>query len=272
MDQWRVGERELDDRSDQASRPPGPRVEIVVVAFESWSLLRICLESIDRHGLSGEQIRVWVIDNGRDEITPREIAAEFPAVRYERQSWNSGFSCANNRALEHVRAPYVLLLNPDAELSQGALEQMLGVMDANPDVGLAGCRLVQSDGSFHQASKRSFPTARSAFTYLFSRRCDGYTAPDLDEDGQGDVDAVDGAFMLVRTQAAREIGNFDERFWMYGEGLDLCRRLKDGGWRVFYDGSVTTTHFKSLENWTVFDDLLILTRTAKAIVAGEGAY
>jgi GT2 family glycosyltransferase len=146
----------------------------------------------------------------------------------------------------------VLVLNPDTEVGPGVLDHMLGVMEARPDVGMSGCRLVMRDGTFDHAAKRSFPTPLGALAhFLRVGRSDRapdwlkqYRAPDLGEYEAGPVDSLNGAFMLVRREALEEVGLLDEGYWLYMDDLDWCMRFHRAGWGVWYDGSVSVLHVK----------------------------
>jgi GT2 family glycosyltransferase len=147
----------------------------------------------------------------------------------------------------------VLLLNPDTELTEGALDRALATLAERPEVGVVGVRLVKPDGTFDHAAKRSFPTLLGAvghFTGLgrsdgrLAARLGQYRAVDVDEHGAGEVDAVNGAFMLVRREAIDAVGLLDEAYRMYGEDLDWCLRFKRAGWTVFYDGRASVVHVK----------------------------
>jgi GT2 family glycosyltransferase len=125
-------------------------------------------------------------------------------------------------------------------------------MEARPEVGMAGCRLLRPDGSFDHAAKRSFPTPASALGHFTGiGRRDGssgwlsdYRATALDERSAGEVDAINGAFMLVRREAVEDVGPLDEAYWLYMEDLDWCYRFQQRGWRVWYEGSVHFIHLK----------------------------
>jgi GT2 family glycosyltransferase len=146
----------------------------------------------------------------------------------------------------------VLLLNPDTQVTAGALDHMLTVMEDHPDAGMAGCRLVLPDGSFDHAAKRSFPTPLSALAHfagvgrlpIAGSRLAQYRAPQIGEHDRGDVEAINGAFMLVRSAALADVGLLDEGYWLYMEDLDWCWRFAQRGWRVLYDGSVDVVHVK----------------------------
>lgn len=224
------------------------RLQVIIVTYGRRDLVVRCLESLRTAVPEGTQIHV--VDNASPDGTAELVAERFPDVRLHRRRHNDGFAVANNAVLCEVTAPYVLLLNPDTEVPPGVIGYLLDELGAQPDVGVLGCRLERPDGSFDHAAKRRIPDPAAALRY-FALRLAGrqttastYTAPDVDEHGSGEVDAVNGAFMLVRTAAVREAGLLDERFWMYGEDLDWCLRIKQAGWRVRYDGRVTVVHVK----------------------------
>lgn len=227
-----------------------PRLEIIVVSYRSPALVRACLASL--RAFAPPATLTHVVDNASGDETVGVVRDEFPEVRLHALDDNVGFSRANNIALRLSTAPYVLLLNPDTEVLEGSLEHMLGLMDARPDVGMSGCRLVQPNGEFDHAAKRGFPTPLSAlghFTGIGRRgsasgRLAAYRDPDLDEFGTGEVDAVNGAFMLVRREALESVGLLDEGYWLYMEDLDWCYAFHQRGWKVLYDGSVSVIHVK----------------------------
>jgi N-acetylglucosaminyl-diphospho-decaprenol L-rhamnosyltransferase len=229
-----------------------PLLEIVIVTSAGGrDLLRACLESLERHPLRRGPRLTWVVDNAsRDGTT--EMLAEFPAVKYVELDTNAGFTVANNVALRQVQAPYVLVLNPDTELEEGVLDHMIEVMEARPEIGMSGCRLVMRDGTFDHAAKRSFPTPLGALAHFLRigrsdrapRWLTQYRAPELGEHEAGPVDSVNGAFMLIRRVALPDVGLFDEGYWTYMEDLDWCYRFHRAGWGVWYDGTVTALHVK----------------------------
>jgi N-acetylglucosaminyl-diphospho-decaprenol L-rhamnosyltransferase len=229
-----------------------PLVEIIIVSYRSRELTRACVRSLERHPATVGPMRVHVVDNASHDGTAEMLREEFPSVRLHELDSNAGFSVANNLVLRQLRSPYALLLNPDTEATAGALDHMLRLMDDRTDVGMAGCRLVRPDGSFDHAAKRSFPTPASALAHFSGvgrragagRRLAQYRAPDVDEHGAGEVDAVNGAFMLVRSAALGDVGLLDERYWLYMEDLDWCYRFHRHGWKVWYDGSVSFVHVK----------------------------
>jgi GT2 family glycosyltransferase len=226
-----------------------PELDVVIVSYRCEALLRDCLGSLLAHAPAAP-IRVHVVDNASGDGTAAMVRREFPSVALTENERNLGFGAANNIGIAAGAAPYVLVLNPDTRLTPGALESLLSVMKEHPDVGMVGPRLELDDGSFDHASRRSFPTPLGAlghFTGLGRREgapgaLSQYRAPEVDA---GPVDAINGAFMLIRRAALDQVGGFDERYWMYMEDLDLCYRFAEHGWTVWFEPSVTVGHVKA---------------------------
>jgi N-acetylglucosaminyl-diphospho-decaprenol L-rhamnosyltransferase len=225
-------------------------LEIVVVSHGAEELLGRCLRSLQEHPASGES-RVTVVDSGSPDGTPDMVEREFPAVRLLRCE-NVGFSAANNLVLREDEADAVLLLNPDTEVYEGTLDASLARLRSDERIGMVGCRLVTESGELDHACKRSFPTPLSALAHFTGiGRADGasgalsqYRATHLGEDEPGEVDAVNGAFMLCRREAIRDVGLLDEGYWLYMEDLDWCRRFWRRGWSVFYEPAGVALHVK----------------------------
>jgi len=231
---------------------------IVIVNYNVRELLRACLRSIER-SVSDLHIQVWVVDNGSRDGSAAMVRAEFPGVQVQ-EAGNGGFARGNNVALREILARaeaeglprYVLLLNPDTELPPNALAEMVRFLDARPDVGASGPRLILRDGSLDLACRRSFPTPLVSFYHfsglgkLFprSRRFGRYNLTFLDPAAVAEVDSVVGAFMLVRGQVLPRVGLLDESFFMYGEDLDWALRIRQAGWKIVYNGQVTVNHYK----------------------------
>jgi GT2 family glycosyltransferase len=225
-------------------------LEVVIVSHGAPALLRRCLASLREHPPAAA-MRVTVVDSGSPDETPEMVAREFPEVRLVREA-NIGFSAANNLALRESSADFALLLNPDTEVYAGTLDAALARMSADPRIGMVGVKLVTESGALDHACKRSFPTPLAALAHFTGigrgegagARLSQYRATDLGDDEPGEVDAVNGAFMLCRTAAIREVGLLDEGYWLYMEDLDWCHRFWDAGWKVFYEPAGTALHVK----------------------------
>jgi N-acetylglucosaminyl-diphospho-decaprenol L-rhamnosyltransferase len=230
---------------------PQLELEVVIVSHGAEALLRRCLHSLQEHPIAAGEMRVTVVDSGSPDGTPDMVAREFPQVRLLRRG-NIGFSAANNLVLRESEAAAVLLLNPDTEVYAGTLDAALARLDADPGIGMVGVKLVTESGELDHACKRSFPTPLSALAHFTGiGRGEGagaslsqYRATHLGDDEPGEVDAVNGAFMLCRAEAVREVGLLDEGYWLYMEDLDWCHRFWDAGWKVFYEPAGVALHVK----------------------------
>jgi N-acetylglucosaminyl-diphospho-decaprenol L-rhamnosyltransferase len=228
-----------------------PELEVVVVSHGAAGLLRRCLASLRAHPPAAGGMRVTVVDSGSPDGTPDMVEREFPAVRLVRRG-NVGFSAANNLALRESDADAVLLLNPDTEVYAGTLDAALARLRSGERTGMVGVKLVTETGELDHACKRSFPTPLGALAHFTGiGRGDGaaaalsqYRATHLGDDEPGEVDAVNGAFMLCRAEAVREVGLLDEGYWLYMEDLDWARRFWEAGWRVLYEPSGVALHVK----------------------------
>jgi N-acetylglucosaminyl-diphospho-decaprenol L-rhamnosyltransferase len=255
-----------------------PSLAILIVNYNTRDMLRDCLSSLD--GAAPRYIHeIWVVDNASSDGSRTMLRAEFPHVRLIANTHNGGYAYANNLALRAIfgippdqetgrqaarsteeqahrpvsAAPqYVLLLNPDTVVPAGAIDRLLDYMEAHPDVGAAGPKLLLADGSLDLACRRSFPTPAVSFyrmtglSRLFPRsaRFGRYNMTFLDPDVEIEVDALVGACMLVRGSIPGEVGLLDEAYFMYGEDLDWAYRIKQYGWRIRYVPSVTVHHYK----------------------------
>ncbi len=235
---------------------------IVIVNWNTCELLRRCLETV----LASEgdlRIRTVVVDNASEDDSADMVERHFPHVELIANHDNLGYPRGNNIGLRHLgfrglgavaeAAPrYALLLNPDTELPRDALVQMVRFMDSRPDVGVAGPKLILTDGSLDRACRRGFPTPMVSFYHysglarLFpgNRRFGRYNMTFVDEDHELEVDSVVGAYMQVRKTVIDRIGLMDEAFFMYGEDLDWAFRAKQAGYKVWYHPSVTVHHVK----------------------------
>jgi GT2 family glycosyltransferase len=226
-------------------------LSIVIVNYNTERLLQGCLESVYA-GANGTPLDIWVVDNHSRDESVAMVKSRFPRVRVLENDSNLGFSRANNLVVSQSRSDYILLLNPDTVILGDAIERMVKFMDAHPEAGIAGCKVLNRDGTLQLACRRSIPTPEVAFyrltglSKLFpqSRIMAKYNMTYESPDRTHEVDAVSGAFLMIRRQVVEKIGLLDERFFMYGEELDWCLRAKRAGWAVMYYPEAQIIHYK----------------------------
>jgi hypothetical protein len=237
--------------------PPFPfEVSVVVISFNTRDMLRDCLQSVLAECVrlpEGTTAEILVVDNassdGSADMVDREFSAAAVPVRLIRSDVNLGFGVANNVAFEAAQGRYLVLLNSDAFIHSGGLRLALEHMDANPDAGIGGGRLVGPGGEA-QPSARSFHSIwfdALVYTGLSDRfpRSRIFGAPDrtwADPNQPADVDWLPGAFLIIRREALIRAGLFDPVFFLYYEEVDLCRRVKAAGFRIRYWPDIVVTH------------------------------
>lgn len=224
----------------------------VTVSIVNWNTrdeLRDCLKSV----LSQDEIslEVIVVDNASSDDSTQMLRDDFAdGVKLIENNENLGFGAAHNQAISVAKGRYVLILNPDSlVLREDVLKCMLGYMDANPDVGIAGPRILNPDGTLQFSARRFPPMFAGIFRHTVlgkifpkNRFVRGYLMTDIPHDQTMDVDWLSGSALLVRKDTLDQIGGFDKRFFMYCEDVDLCKRAHDAGWRVVYLPEAEISH------------------------------
>lgn len=238
----------LVDGDDLLRSPQVCDVSIVVVAHEAAGDIGTCLDSIER--LSDSAIReVIVVDNASQDGTADLVAQRYPGVRLIRKRHRDGFATNANIGAVAASGRHVMLLNPDTCLFNGAIDRLVDHLDAHPEVGAVGPRLVYPDGS-HQASARRFPTPMNSIVRRTPLRkllpVTAGTVRHLMEDVElrevMEVDWLLGAVLAIRTDALLDVGGLDDGFRLYCEDIDLCWRLHEAGWGVNYLTTATVQH------------------------------
>ncbi|MBI1804265.1 MAG: glycosyltransferase family 2 protein [Ignavibacteriae bacterium] len=224
-------------------------VSIIIVGYNSRELLKRCLASIIRE-TNGISYEIVLVDNASTDETRETIEQEFPTVRTIWNNQNRGYAAANNQGIAIAHGKYVVLLNPDTEVLDGAIQKIVEFADCHPRAGIVGCKLLFPDRTL-QRSVKSFPTFtnvlwESTFLYrvfprspIFGR----YYLSYFDCASELQVDWVSGACMMIRRQVLEKIGNLDEQFYMYAEEMDFCYRAKRAGFEVWYCPSAEVVHF-----------------------------
>jgi len=226
-------------------------LSIIIVNYNVRQFLESALNSITK-ALSGIEGEIIVVDNASDDDSAGMVRRSFPKVIVIENTENLGFARANNIALKRARGRFLLLINPDTVVQEDTINTMLRFFENHPDAGLAGCKILNPDGSFQLPCRRSFPTPWVAFTKVFglsrvfpkSRLFGRYNLTFLSPDETYAVDAVSGSFMMIRRDVYERIGDLDEMFFMYAEDLDWCYRVNRAGFKVYYVHSTSIIHYK----------------------------
>ena len=220
----------------------------MIASYRAKEYLHRCLESLRQHP-PAVPLNVHVIDNASGDGLAEMVRSEFSDVDFTANPENRGFAAATNAGIKAGDAEFVCALNPDTELFPGAFDRLIEVMDEHPEVGICGPVLVRPNGGVDHAASRSFPTPLNSIGHFINlsrlpgapKALRGYVAP-MDESGP--VDAVNGAFMLIRRRALEDVGLFDEGYWMYMEDLDLSYRMREAGWLTWFEASAKSEHVK----------------------------
>lgn len=224
---------------------------IIIVNYNTKQLTLNCLESVYK-SLTSYQFEVIIIDNASYDDSVHVIREQYPQIKLITNKDNLGFSKANNQGMKIAEGRHVLLLNSDTIIERDTLDIMINFMDANTMVGVSGCKVVLPDGSLDKACRRGFPTPAATFYYVSrlskvfpkNPRINAYHREDLDPDEEYPIDCLIGAFMMVRREVIDQVGMLDENFFMYGEDVDWCYRIKQAGWVNYYYPRTKIVHYK----------------------------
>lgn len=223
-------------------------LSVVIVNYQTFEMTKNTINSILKYSYPFSY-EIIVVDNASSDDSLYKLEEYFKdKVKFIASSENNGFAAGNNLALREVDSDYVLLLNSDTIVWENTLENIYDYMEKHHDVGACGCRVRLEDGILDKACKRSFPNVKNSFFRLFhiptNSKDDNYNLTDLPDDGIYEIDCLTGAFMFMRKNVLDQVGLLDEIFFMYGEDIDLCYRIKEGGWKIVYYGKSSITHLK----------------------------
>lgn len=219
---------------------------ISVVNFKSRELIRECLQSIYNKKWK-VKFEVWVVDNSSGDNSGEFLKKLFPQIKFIQNQKNIGFSAAHNIVLKQVKPRYVLVLNPDTQVLEGALDKMVEFMDNHPAVGVASCKVLNFDGSL-QPNGGDLPLGLAVLTWLFNLESLGIHKPsyhrvDVDYyEKVNEVGWVSGNFMIIRREVFEKVGFLNESYFMYFEDVEFCYRVKREGFKVMINPSVAIKH------------------------------
>jgi len=227
-------------------------LSIVIVNYNVKDALDNCLASIYKANTYNHNLEIIVVDNNSFDGSTGLVAEKYPDVILIKNSENIGFSKANNIAIKKAVGEYLLILNPDTVLEEGTYKKIIDFIKSDKRIGIVTSKLIMSNGEIDIACRRSFPTISVALPRILglskifpkNRFFGKYNLSYLDENSICEVDAVNGAFMFMKKSVLNEVGLFDEDYFMYGEDIDLCYRVKMKGYNNYYFPEVKTIHLK----------------------------
>ena len=227
------------------------QLSVIIVNYNVKYFLEQCLHSVQKACI-GIDSEIIVADNNSTDGSREYLQDNFPTVKFIWNSDNIGFAKANNLALEKATGSFILFLNPDTILAEDSIEKCIQFFDQHKSAGAIGIRMIDGSGNFLKESKRAFPSPLtslfklSGLTMLFpkSKIFARYHLGHLPENENHEVDVLAGAFMMMPKRVLDETGNFDERFFMYGEDVDLSYRVQEAGYKNYYFAESTIIHFK----------------------------
>lgn len=226
-------------------------LSIVIVNYNTKDLLKQTIESVINN-TKGIEYEIWVVDNSSKDGSVEMVQEEFKNVKLIASKENLGFPKGNNVAIRKATGRYILLLNSDTKVIGDNLQNCVSYMDQHKEIGALGCKVELPDGTLDHACKRGFPTPEASLYYFLKlnkimknkRKYGAYTASYLGEDEVGEVDALMGAFMMIPRTVIDKIGMLDEEFFMYGEDIDWCYRIKEAGYKIMYYPKEKIIHYK----------------------------
>ena len=233
-------------------------VSIVIVSFNTRDLTIECIGSVVRT-IKKSSYEIIVVDNNSEDESVKKIKSlklkvqnDSSKLKIVENTENVGFSAANNIGVKEASGRYILFLNSDTVVSANTIDGMVEFMDKNKDTGAATCFVRLPNGKLDDAAHRGFPTPWRALSHFSNlsklfRRAQlfaGYSLGHLDLNKTHEIDALAGAFMMVRSEAGEEAGWWDEDFFWYGDDLDFCYRLKEKQWKIYFVPEFEILHYK----------------------------
>jgi GT2 family glycosyltransferase len=243
-----------------SSTAPAPDVSVVIVSYNTRALLHDCLQAV--RASTSIALETFVVDNASPDGSGDMVAETFPEVHLIRSPENRGFAAANNLAIHDARGRYVLLLNPDTIVQPDTISRLAAFLDARPDVGITGPRVLNEDGSL-QSCGYWYPTLLeeirlSRQVEKIARRVWGEPRHDPNPARETEVDWVDGCCLLIRRSVIGRIGPLDEQYFLYAEELDWCRSATTAGWRIVTCPTAEMTHLRGRSSNQVHSRALAL--------------
>ncbi len=226
-------------------------ISIIIVNYNVKEFVKNLLHSLHK-ALENYSSEIIVVDNASSDGSVENIEEKFPYVKVIANKNNTGFGKANNQGLSIAKGKYIVLLNPDTIVREDTFSKLIEFINGKPEAGMVTCKVLNPDGTLQLACRRSFPGPWTSFTKIAglsklfpkSKFFSKYNLTYLDENKVNEVDAISGSFMLFTREVYEKVGGFDPQFFMYGEDLDLCYRVQQAGYKVFYVPNTEIIHYK----------------------------
>ena len=231
------------------------KLSIIIVNYNTYTLTKQTIDSVLEKKLPFEY-EIMLVDNASMDVSMVKLQEDYKDIIREGllkitlNDANLGFAKANNIGMRKSKGEYLLLLNSDTYVVEECLEKCMAYIEKDKQIGALGCKVILPDGTLDHACKRGFPTPRASFYYFLKLhkrdkvKYGLYDALHLDENEVGEVDCLMGAFMLMPRHVLDQVGLLDEDFFMYGEDIDLCYRIKEGGYKIMYYPEASIIHYK----------------------------
>jgi len=228
------------------------KLSIIIVSYNVKDFIKQCIRSIYRSDLSKNLFEIIIIDNDSHDDTVNDIKNSFNNIHIIENDINEGFSKAVNKGIKKANGNFICLLNPDVIINENTFSTLIDYLESNKNVGCIGPKIINVDGTIQHSCKRSFPTPLNSIFRLFyldkifskSKFFGKYNLTYLDVNKIHKVDAISGAFMIFKKSIINEIGLLDEKFFMFGEDIDFCFRIKNKGYDIVYNPETEIMHYK----------------------------
>jgi hypothetical protein len=227
-----------------------PTVSVLIVSFNVREYLLQAIDSVKNSNYNGS-IEIIVVDNDSFDGTPLSVQKKYPDIHVLKNNRNQGFGTGINQAAQKAKGEFLFILNPDTIVQENTIEKLRLYLKNNPQVGIVGPKVLNSDGSLQLASKRSMPTVSVSLPKILglstlfpkSKWAGKYNLTYLEENKIHKVDAVSGSALMIRKSSFDKLNGFDETFFMYGEDLDLCKRIIQLGKEIHYVPTTQIIHY-----------------------------
>ena len=228
------------------------KLSVIIVSYNVKEYLMQCIRSVYKSDLDSNEFEIIVVDNDSHDGSIQEIQKKFNKVIIKANKKNYGFSKAINQAISISSGKYLSIINPDCIVREKTFSKLINFLEKNKNVGCVGPKILNVDGTIQHSCKRSFPTPLNALPRLLgldklfpkSKWFGKYNLTYIDDTKQQNVDSISGAFMLMPKLVVDKIGSFDENFFMFGEDIDYCYRIKENGYLVCYNPDTEIIHYK----------------------------